>query len=268
MSAGGDAVRHYDAKYAHEAGDHEVALVAPTALPTDRYQACVSALLPRLAGGDVLEIGAGDGRIARSLAAAGASFASYTATELSSSRLAGLRARLGDDPRFRVEALDLDHPPDPGARYDAVLLVALVEHLFDPLRAMAAVRRWLRPGGFVYLDTPNVAKYTRRLKLLAGRFPSTASRDEGLVTYAGAPVDLHDEGHLHYFTFRSLSRMLTERCGFARVERVPYATGPRLLGARAGHWLARLRPELFSELAVLAYAGEAASDSSRPRASL
>jgi len=264
MSSAADAVRHYDAKYAHEARGGAAPIVAPVAIPTDRYQACVSALPARFAGGELLEIGAGDGRLARSLVAAGLRFDGYTASELSNARLAGLRQRLGDDPRFRVRALDLDAPPsDQDGRYDAVLMVALIEHLFDPLRAMRAVRGMLRPGGFVYLDTPNFAKYTRRLKLLAGRFPSTASRDEGLRTYDGHPVDLHDEGHLHYFTFRSLTRMLVERCGFTRVERLPYATGPALLGRRIGHALARLRPELFSELCVVAYA-DAAADLAPP----
>jgi SAM-dependent methyltransferase len=272
MSSSAGLVRHYDAKYAHEASGGTSTLVAPCAAPVDRYEACVSSLPGRLAGGDVLEVGAGDGRLARSLCAAGLRFDRYTASELSSARLAGLRQRLGDDPRFQVMGRDLEDPPaDLEARYDAVLMVALIEHLFDPLRAMRAVRRMLRPGGLVYVDTPNVAKYTRRLKLLAGRFPSTASRDEGLVTYDGRPVDLHDEGHLHYFTFRSLTRMLTERCGFERVEHVPYATGPAILGRRAGHALARWRPQLFSELCVVAYAGDAAAaprtDSSRERTS-
>jgi hypothetical protein len=117
---------------------------------------------------------------------------------------------------------------------------------------MQGVRRLLAPGGFVYVDTPNVAKYTRRAKLLLGRFPSTASRDEGLTTYDGRPVDLHDEGHLHYFTFRSLSRMLLTRCGFSRIEKLPYFVGRSLLGRRGDHRLARLWPGMFSELCVVA----------------
>jgi SAM-dependent methyltransferase len=260
------ALRFYDARYAHEAGGSEAELVRPTAAPTDRAAACVSALPALLAGGDVLEIAAGSGHLARSLAAAGLRFDSYTATDFSSSRVAGLRESLAD-PRFRVRALDVeDVPEDLMGCYDAVLMVALVEHLFDPLGALESVRRMLRPGGLLYIDTPNVAKYTRRLKLLAGRFPSTSSVDEGLTRYDGRPVDLHDEGHLHYFTFGSLTRMLTQRCGFERVERVPYATAPLPLGARIGYRLARLRPELFSEISLVAYVG-GASDSNRARAS-
>lgn len=261
------ALRFYDEKFAHEAGAPAPDVVAPAAFPTNRYAACVS-VLPSLArGGDVLEVGAGSGRLARSLLAAGLHFDHYTASDLSGARLAGLRRSL-DDPRFQVRSLDIEDPPaDLEGRYDVVLMVALVEHLFDPLAALRAVRRMLRPGGFVYLDTPNIAKLTRRLKLLAGRFPATSSRDEGLLRYDGQPVTLHDEGHLHYFTYRSLTRLLLERCGFERVERLPYATPPLPLGARVGHALAHLRPELFAELCVVAYAGACPSDSSRERAS-
>jgi SAM-dependent methyltransferase len=248
-----EALRHYDAKYAHEASARAPGSVARAAFPTTRYEACLGTLLDRFHGSALIEVGAGNGLLARSLLDAALPVQTYVATELSRSRLAGLERSLVD-PRVRVCMLDVERPGDEHlARYDAVVMLALIEHLFDPLRAMSQVRAMLRPGGFVYLDTPNIAKWTRRLKLLAGRFPSTASRDEGLLTYAGAPADLHDEGHLHYFTYRSLSRMLIERCGFARVEKVPYASPPQLLGRRAGHALARAWPELFAELAIVAY---------------
>lgn len=244
--------QHYDAKYADERP--APAILSPGPVPVSRHEACLQALPARFRGGDLLELGAGSGLLARSLIASGLEFDSYTASELSSARLETLRAAL-PDPRVQVVQLDVERVPETHfGRYDAVVMLALIEHLVDPLRAMQRVRRMLRPGGFAFIDTPNAAKYTRRLKLLVGRFPSTASRDEGLTTYDGAPVDLHDEGHLHYFTYRSLSRMLTERCGFARIEKLAYASGRPLLGRRIGHALARLRPELFSELCLVAYA--------------
>jgi SAM-dependent methyltransferase len=246
--------RHYDAKYAGDAAAGDATVLAPSPVPCDRYQACLGDLPRRLSGGDVLEIGAGNGLLARSLLTAGLRCDSYTATEISEARLAALRATLCD-PRVRVARLDIEAAPDEDSRrYDAILMVALIEHLFDPLRAMQRIRRWLAPGGFAFVDTPNIAKWTRRARLLSGRFPSTASRAEGLLTYGGEPVDLFDEGHLHYFTFGSLTRMLTLRCGFSRVERVPYASAPHLFGRRASYALARLAPGVFSEVCVVAYA--------------
>jgi SAM-dependent methyltransferase len=239
----------YDARYEGV----PTRVVEARAVPRDRHEACVRELARRLAGGDVLELGAGSGLVARSLVAAGADFARYTATERSAGALAGLRASL-TDPRLHVAEADAEAVPEAFfGGFDAVVMVALVEHLVDPLAALARVRRCLRPGGFLYVDTPNVAKWTRRAKLLCGRFPATASHDEGLRTYAGGPVSLHDEGHLHYFTWRSLSRLLTSRCGFSRVERAPYAVGG-FLGARLDFALARAWPELFAEIALVAHA--------------
>ena len=248
--------RYYDADWAPDAaGDAAApALIAPVRRPATRHQACVS-LFPRFfRGGHVLELGAGGGRIARSLAAAGLAFESYTLGEVSRPRLAALERSFAGEARIRVAELDAESlPEDASACFDAVLLVAVIEHLVDPLHALRSIRRLLRPGGCVYLDTPNAAKYSRRLKLLFGRFPSTASLDEGLTRYDGAPVDLHDEGHLHYFTYRSLS-LLLHRCGFSRVERLAYASPPFPFGTRVGHALARLRPQLFSEVCVVAFA--------------
>lgn len=122
---------------------------------------------------------------------------------------------------------------------------AVVEHLVDPVGALLTVRRQIAPGGYLLLTTPNIAKWTRRIKLLCGRFPSTASVDEGLLQYDGVtPTVLHDEGHLHYFTYRSLARILLERAGFSRVERLGYGR-PAVL--------ARAWPTLFSDVCVRAW---------------
>ncbi len=251
---------HYDAKYAREALAREPAegpeaLIPRLRAPTTRSEACVSFFPRFFRGGHVLELGAGAGGLAHSLIASGLACDSYTVSETSDARLSGLRQRFAKQGRVRVEALDAESLADAHrGRFDAVILVALIEHLVDPLRALQQLRGLLRPGGFVYLDTPNAAKLSRRLKLLFGRFPSTASRDEGLTSYAGEPVDLHDEGHLHYFTYRSLTRLLVERCGFSRVTKLAYASPPAPLGLGVAHALAKLRPELFSELCVIAHA--------------
>ena len=100
-------LRHYDAKYADDATSAPEALVLPTPTPLDRFEACVSDLPGRLTGGHVLEIGAGNGRLTRSLLAAGLRCDSYTATELSDVRLGALRRCVGD-PRVRVAHLDIE----------------------------------------------------------------------------------------------------------------------------------------------------------------
>jgi SAM-dependent methyltransferase len=243
-------VQHYEAKYGAERASDSDQTVTIGRNPVGRFEGAVAVLATRLDGKDVLELGAGSGAVAACLAEATA-VSTWTLSEQSVSRLEGMRRRLGSNPQFRFATVDASAPSaTSGEQFDVVVHMALIEHLIDPLGAMTDTRSLLRPGGFVYIETPNIAKWTRRLKLLAGRFPSTASRREGLVTYEGQPVDLYDEGHLHYFSYRSLERMLVDRCGFSRVERVPYAVDRR----PGSGWLARQWPTLFAEISVLAHA--------------
>lgn len=243
--------RHYERKYQDLAGTPPS--VTLTDRPRDRFEAAVMTLaaeLPR--GARVLELAAGDGRVGLALLDARRDLGGYSLTEIAYPRIDALRRLEAVDPRITVSFCDAGQAElEPGAA-DAIVMIALVEHLVDPIRSLRQIHHCLAPGGMVYLDTPNIAKWTRRVRLALGRFPSTASACEGLTTYEGGAVDLHDEGHLHYFTFRSMERMLMDHCGFSRVRRAPYSDGHRL-PARIGTALARLRPGLFSEVAVIAY---------------
>jgi ubiquinone/menaquinone biosynthesis C-methylase UbiE len=245
---------HYDAKHAVDLDLTELEIISlDVRRPTHRVEAAVKVLRDRLpVGASVLEIGAGDGRLAESLRLGGVEISSYTLVELSETRLEGLRKHL-DHESYRFVQGDIEDCVEVvDGQVDAVVMVALIEHLIDPIQAMRNVRRLLKPGGIAYVDTPNIAKWTRRLKLLFGQFPSTAADDEGLTTYEGGPVSLYDEGHLHYFSYRSLGQMLTEYCGFSGVERFGYHTGPKALPLPLGDLLARRWPAMFGELAVVA----------------
>ena len=178
---------------------------------------------------------------------------SYTFGDISKPRLEQLKANF-HDPRVKILELDCENiPENMNEKFDAVVMIALIEHLIDPITALQNVYRVLKPGGYVFLDTPNIAKYTQRIKLLCGRFPSTASSNEGLTKFDGTAVDLFDEGHLHYFTFNSLCTMLTHFCGFDRTKLCPYPGGRRVLGGIVHTLLANKYPRMFSELGVIAY---------------
>ena len=56
-----------------------------------------------------------------------------------------------EDPRFVVGA------------FDVVSMVELLEHIPTPLRVLEDAARWLRPGGLLYITTPNVRSVNRRM---------------------------------------------------------------------------------------------------------
>ena len=243
---------HYERKYLSNHLNHS-AEVTFTDTPTNRFEAALSIIPKIFNGGDVLELGGGDGAVAIALLKRLPAINTYTLSELVTERFAEIQSRTADS-RLRTTGIDIEASPDGSMQYDLIIVIALIEHLVDPLRAMQSVKRMLKPGGLVYIDTPNIAKLTRRIKLCLGQFPSTATQNEGLTTYQGGPVDLHDEGHLHYFTYRSLQTLLTEYCGFTDVRRYSYAIPPLIINKRVHGWLASCWPQMFSEIVVAASA--------------
>jgi len=229
--------RHYDERYSNRCIPTNI--VPFKRFPRNRFEAAVKW---GNTGKRLLEIGAGSGNVLKSLVPF---YEECIGTEISKPRIESLKEIFAEDPSVNIlyHNLEYEQLPFPDEHFDTILMIAVVEHLVDPVPALKQVRRVLKEGGRLIVDTPNFAKWTRRVKLLFGYFPATASKDEGLLNYDGSPTDLHDEGHLHYFTYRSLSMILRERVGFRRVLLRGYgALGP----------LCRVWPTLFSDIFVIA----------------
>jgi len=109
---------------------------------------------------------------------------------------------------FVAQVVDLNGEllPFPDQHFDAVTILGVIEHVFDPYTVIREIYRVLRPGGALLIDVPNVGSFTNRLRSLFGRLPVT-SRDPGW-----------DGGHLHYFTKHALDHFLRSE-GFAIVSR-------------------------------------------------
>ena len=115
------------------------------------------------------------------------------------------RARLGCEvhDRFLTE-LEL-----PEASYDVITMYDLVEHLADPVADLCAVHRLLKPGGVLFVLTPNDEALVRRISkalfhLSLGRFDRPMRK-------------LYYPDHLSYFTARSLTELFA-RTGFEVLE--------------------------------------------------
>lgn len=103
-----------------------------------------------------------------------------------------------------------------GARYEAIVVADVIEHVVDADAVLARLKALLAPGGTLLLSVPNVAYAGLVAALLEGRFEY---RDEGLL----------DRSHLRFFTRDSLAALLARN------------------GLHAHAWAAVFRPLLESE---------------------
>ncbi len=180
-----------------QAGQRRAASLHPEAIEPDpgAYRFSTAHLKP---ASKILDVGAGFGSSLLAFQRAGHRVA---AIEPSRHRAEFLDSRLGfpcvDSPA-RVEELA---PP-----FDLICLQHVLEHLYDPVEALTALRPQLRPEGLLYLAVPN---------LWQEYFPQA----------------FHFVPHLSWFTLASLQRLLAAT-GF-EVVREHSGTELRVLARRA-----------------------------------
>lgn len=121
------------------------------------------ALLPHLqehvpSGAEVLDLGAGSGRWTRRLTGLG-----YRVTPVEMDT-AGYRF-----PEVPPLPLDLNKEFAQGLggrQFDAITLIEVIEHLESPRNLLRECRKLLRPGGFLFITTPNFENVAGRFQFL------------------------------------------------------------------------------------------------------
>jgi SAM-dependent methyltransferase len=104
--------------------------------------------LPAQPGGRVLDVGAGDGTFVAQLCALG-----WDARGVEPDADAVAAARARDVPMTHGTLADVH---DADGTYDAITLSHVIEHVHDPALELRRVHRLLRPGGLLWIATPNL----------------------------------------------------------------------------------------------------------------
>jgi 2-polyprenyl-3-methyl-5-hydroxy-6-metoxy-1,4-benzoquinol methylase len=151
-------------------------------------------------GNDVLDVGCGEGFLAKQIAG-------------NNNRVSGtdfLPTAQHEDALEEYQSADLDGDVSGfarrwcGKRFDRILFLDLLEHVRRPEALLEQCRGLLKPAGNVVVSVPNVANITVRLMLLLGRFDYT---ERGIL----------DRTHVHLYT-RKTARQLLEKNGYRVIE--------------------------------------------------
>ena len=125
--------------------------------------------------------------------------------------------------RFEQASVDEDLVDLFGRRFDAIVSLEVIEHLYDPRRFVRSVRGALAPRGLFVVTTPYHG-YLKNLVLAA-----TNKMDRHFTA-------LWDGGHIKFWSRKTLTTLLGEQ-GFEVVEfagagRLPYLWKSMILAAR------------------------------------
>jgi 2-polyprenyl-3-methyl-5-hydroxy-6-metoxy-1,4-benzoquinol methylase len=100
-----------------------------------------------------------------------------------------------------------------GRRFDAVVSLEVIEHLYDPKTFVRRAHECLSPGGILVISTPYHGYLKNLLIALAGRFDAHFS-------------PLWEGGHIKFWSYKTLSKLLTgegfQLARFLGAGRLPY----------------------------------------------
>ena len=124
-------------------------------------------------GGTLLDVGAASGVFVKMAVDVGID---AVACDFSHEALAYAREHF----QLRTLACPAEAIDAPNDSYDVVTMFHTIEHLPDPLQVLREMRRVLKPGGFLFLETPNYALHyfaETRMRLLFPLYRLLTKRD-------------------------------------------------------------------------------------------
>jgi len=151
-------------------------------------------------------------------------------------------------PEIKFNVSDLNQPlPYPDNYFDLVTSIHTIEHLYDTDLYLEEIYRILKPGGYLFIDTVNLAALHYRLMLLLGYQPNCLAPSRWQINpFKG---DHGDHPHKSVFTFKALIQVVKKH-GFLISHANSHTIYP--LPFLLGYWLCSIWPNigLFSHLVL------------------
>jgi cyclopropane-fatty-acyl-phospholipid synthase len=171
-------------------------------------------------GKRVLEIGPGWGAFAGHALQAGVTFTGITNSEVSQEYLRGKLANFGD--RFDIVLTDF-YNYEPKEKFDAIVIMGVIEHLPDYERVLKKFTHLLKPGGLVFLDgSAWKKKYELSTFMVRHIYPGNHSflvLDDFINKLWRTPLDLlevHNDRWSYFLTFKQWAMNLESNKDFVK----------------------------------------------------
>ena len=160
-------------------------------MPLSRMNKILELMGKNLKGKRVLDVGCSTGYFGREIEKYGAK---VTGVDISEPAIKKAKKILS-----AAVTVDLNEQklPFKSKSFDIVVASELIEHLFRPTIFIKDAHRVLKNDGNLIVTTPNLLYWANRLKFLLGNFNY---EKEGVF----------DEGHIHFYTFKTLKEDLRE----------------------------------------------------------
>lgn len=92
--------------------------------------------------------------------------------------------------------------PIKNGKVDILILMMVIEHLFDPFHSFAEIKRLLKKDGIAFINLPLITSIKNRLRVFFGKLPETS------VSYnEWFKLKEWDGNHLHYFSIKSIKKL-------------------------------------------------------------
>ena len=190
---------------------------------------------------DILDVGCGSGSVSKRLLEEGHRVAGVDIMEeaVRRARQMGVQATV----------CDIDSGPTPfeSASFDSVLMLDVLEHIWQPLQVLTEAQRLLRKRGFAIISIPNHFDLVQRWQIVRGG---------GNVHYAanceGRQFHAWDYYHIRFFTVREIYDLV--KAAGLRVDKASYLRLPQwpsVLKNRIGEQLCYRFPSLLSSSVIL-----------------
>jgi 2-polyprenyl-3-methyl-5-hydroxy-6-metoxy-1,4-benzoquinol methylase len=163
----------------------------------------------------VLDIGAGHGSVSHELVKHGLT---VHALEANAEAVEALRSK-----GFVAHVYDISLPIDLGETFDLILLLDVLEHVFDPVKLLAQATSHLNNDGRLIVTIPLYFDLIDRLRIIGtGKIVSYDNLCYGRELYSKFRSFNYD--HIRFFRPKDLSEMA--RLTGLRIERSEYGTMP------------------------------------------